>query len=199
MLENGRGGGRLAVEELVAAGHRVHRCHDPGAPTFPCRGIDDPSKCPLDGPLDVALLVRHHIHPHPSVLEDGVACAIRAGVPLVEQGPDILDPYTPWVTSRVGREPLGRACEEAVATAFDPIVKDVLRRCGVVLEAAHIDPERIGCRMELVWPRLIVHIDVPGPVSKRLREALAIRALDAVQAGRRSYRKINVQVHEVEA
>jgi len=198
VLENGRGGARLAVEELEAAGHRVHRCHDPAAPTFPCRGIEDRSACPLEGPVDVALLVRHHIHPHPSALEDGVSCAIRAGVPLVEQGPDILDPYAPWVTTRVGGEPVSVACERAIAAAFDPIVDDVLRRCAVVLDSVGVDPRRVSCRMEILWPRLIVHIDVPGPVSTGLREALAVRALDAVQAGRRSYSTINVRVHELE-
>lgn len=197
VLENGRGGARLATEELEAAGHRVHRCHDPAAPTFPCRGIDDPTDCPLEGPIDVALLVRHHIHPHPSALEDGVACAIRAGVPLVEQGPDILDPYAPWLTARVGHRPLAQVCEQAVTTAFEPIVDDVLRRCAVVLDAAGVDPDQVTCHIELQWPRLVVHVNVPGPVTKGLREALAVRALDAVQAGRRAYRKINVQVHEV--
>jgi hypothetical protein len=59
--------------------------------------------------------------------------------------------------------------------------------------------ERVSCRIELVWPRLLVHLDVPGPVSKGLREALAVRALDAVQAGRRSYSTVNVQVHEIES
>lgn len=198
VLENGRGGARLATEELEAAGHRVHRCHDPAASTFPCVGIDDRSECPLEGPVDVALLVRHHIHPHPSALEDGVACAIRAGVPLVEQGPDILDPYAPWLTTRVGREPVAVACERAVTTAFEPVIEDVLRRCAVVLETAGIDTTRVTCQMELMWPRLIVHIEVPGPVSKGLREALAVRALDAVQASRRAYSTINVQVRELE-
>lgn len=199
VLENGRGGARLAVEELEAAGHRVHRCHDPAAPTFPCRGVDDRSECPLEGPIDVALLVRHHIHPHPSALEDGVACAIRAGVPLVEQGPDILDPYAPWLTTRVGSEPVAAACERAIDSAFEPIVDDVLRRCAVVLDSAGVDPSRVTCRMQLLWPRLVVHINVPGPVTTGLREALAVRALDAVQAGRRSYSTINVRVHELEA
>lgn len=189
----------MATEELVAAGHRVHRCHDPAAPSFPCRGLDDPSECPLEGAIDVALLVRHHVHPHPSPLEDGVACAIRAGVPLVEQGPEILDPYTPWVTARVGHESVAAACEQAVVTAFEPIADDVLQRCAVVLEAAGMSAEGVECRLELEWPRLIVHIDVPGPAAKGLREALAVRALDAVQAGRRSYDKVNVQVHEVRA
>jgi hypothetical protein len=199
VLENGRGGARVVAEELEAAGHRVHRCHDPAAPTFPCRGIDDAADCPLQGPIDVALLVRHHIHPHPSALEDGVACAIRAGVPLVEQGPDILDPYAPWVTTRVGREPVAAACERAIEVGFEPVVEDVLRRCAVIVDGAGLDMERVSCRIELVWPRLLVHIDVPGPVSKGLREALAVRALDAVQAGRRSYSTVNVQVHEIES
>lgn len=144
-------------------------------------------------------LPEHRLTRHDQGMEDGVACAIRAGVPLVEQGPDILDPYGPWVTTRVGSEPVAAACERAIDTAFEPIVEDVLRRCAVVLDSAGVETSRVTCRMELLWPRLVVHIDVPGPVTTGLREALAVRALDAVQAGRRSYSTINVRVHELEA
>jgi hypothetical protein len=196
VLENGPGGARDAIDELEAAGHRVHRCHELGAASFPCRGVVDPSDCPLEGPIDVALLVRHHVHPQPSPLEDGVACALKAGVPVVEEGPGILDPYDPWITGRVEGTTVVQACENAVAAAFQPLVDDVLARCALVLSTAGIDPTEVSCRMELAWPRLLVHLEVPGPVSRGVREALAVRALDAVRATRRTFDTVNVQVHE---
>lgn len=198
VLENGPGGARDAIDELEAAGHRVHRCHELGAASFPCRGVVDPSDCPLEGPVDVALLVRHHVHPQPSPLEDGVACALKAGVPVVEEGPGILDPYDPWITGRVEGTSVVQACEAAVAAAFQPLVDDVLARCGLVFGTAGIDATQVTCRMELAWPRLLVHLDIPGPVTRGVREALAVRALDAVRATRRTFDTVNVQVHDMQ-
>lgn len=199
VLENGPGGARDAIDELEGAGHRVHRCHELGAASFPCRGVVDPSDCPLEGPIDVALLVRHHVHPQPSPLEDGVACALKAGVPVVEEGPGILDPYAPWITGRVEGTSVVQACEAAVAAAFQPLVEDVLARCALVLGTAGIDATQVTCHMELAWPRLLVHLEVPGPVSRGIREALAVRALDAVRATRRTFDTVNVQVHEMQS
>jgi len=84
-----------------------------------------------------------------------------------------------------------RALQRAVAR-----VDDVLARCALVVSTAGIDPTQVSCRMELAWPRLLVHIEVPGPVSRGVREALAVRALDAVRATRRTFDTVNVQVHE---
>ena len=185
-----------AADELERAGHRVHRCHDAGEPAFPCRGIADAADCPLDGPIDVVLVVRPHVHPNPSVLEDGVACAIRAGVPVVEDGSSILDPFAPWVTSRVGDGSVTEACEQAAALGYEPVVEDILRRCAPVLDAAGVDPASATCSIELVWPRLQVHVEVPAALSSGQREALAVRALDAVRSGRRTYEKVDVKVHD---
>lgn len=198
VLENGPGGARAAIEQLEAAGHRVHRCHDAGQPSFPCRGVVDAASCPLDGPIDVALIVRHHVHPQPSPLEDGVSCALRAGIPVVEEGPSIRDPYEPFITSRVTGTSVAEACEEAVAIGYRPLTEDILARCGPLFASSGIDTAQVGCHVELAWPRLLVHIEVPKPVSSGTREALAVRALDAVRAGRRTFGTVNVQVHAPE-
>jgi hypothetical protein len=68
---------------LTVAGHRVWRCHHDGDPAFPCRALAT-GTCPIDDPgIDVAVTVRkpHAVDPTPT--EDGVACALRARVPLV--------------------------------------------------------------------------------------------------------------------
>src|SRR3546814_9180958 len=64
--------------------------HEPGEPAFPCKGLVDPSSCPLEGHIDVALLVRPRIAPRPTAVEDGVTCALRAGVPLVEDRKSVV-------------------------------------------------------------------------------------------------------------
>lgn len=202
VLENGPGSAREAVAALEAAGHRVHRCHEPGEAPFPCKAVLDPAACPLHGPIDVALLVRHHVHPQPSPLEDGISCAIRAGVPVVEEGPGILDPYEPYITMRLdssSRRSVAEVCEEAVQVAQRPLSDDILRRCSLLFTSAGIDAGAVRCHMETRGSRLIVHLDVPGQVSNGIREALAVRALDAVRATRRTYGAVNVQVHEAPA
>jgi hypothetical protein len=102
-----------AEAALVAAGHRVHRCHEPGGHGFPCVGVIDPAACPLDRGVDVALLVRRRVAPRPTPWEGGVSCVIRAGVPLVEAGPDVLDPFERWVVARSDGD-VGQACRRAL-------------------------------------------------------------------------------------
>jgi hypothetical protein len=93
MIESRRGVAAWAVHALEAEGHRIRRCHDEDSSGFPCRGVIDPADCPLAAHADIALLVRDRVAPHPTALEQGATCAIRAGVPLIEAGPITLDPY----------------------------------------------------------------------------------------------------------
>jgi hypothetical protein len=126
VIESHRGTATDAAHALEAAGHRVGRCHDPDSRGFPCRGVVDPSSCPLAARPDLALLVRSHVEPRPTPLEQGVSCALRAGVPLVEAGPATLDPYDPWLAARVRwADDVVGACE-AVASAAGPGVEQAL-------------------------------------------------------------------------
>ena len=85
LLENRPGAGEIEQAALEEAGHRVHRCHPAGDREFACVGIVDGGTCPLDGQIDVTLLVRRGVSPRPTPFEDGVRCAIRHGTPIVEQ------------------------------------------------------------------------------------------------------------------
>ena len=195
VLEHRRGAARSAVDELEAAGHRVHTCHEAGEPVFPCRAVVDPATCPLKGPVDVALVVRHHSHPTTSALESGVSCALRLGVPVVEDGPSALDPFEPWITARVGTESVIKACERAVELSSDPVLADIAQRCAPLLAEHGLDPSTLTGALELIWPRLQVHLNLSEPTAPGMREAIAVRALDAIRAGRRSYGKVNVHVN----
>ena len=90
-----------AAETLEAAGHRPHLC-SVGPDPFPCDGLADPGRCPLNRHMDVALLAQSGTaEPLGSV--PGVTCALRARVPLVEQGPTGPgDPYAPWLAAPAG-------------------------------------------------------------------------------------------------
>ena len=50
--------GEGAARTLTDAGHRVHRCHEPGDTGYACVGIHTGGECPLDGHVDAAVLVR---------------------------------------------------------------------------------------------------------------------------------------------
>lgn len=92
-------------QDLAAAGHEVVRCHEPGAPSFPCAGLVDHAACPLEStPVDVALLVRDPIDERPTHREAGVSCAMRARVPVIEPKRDdpVADPFAGFVTTFEG-------------------------------------------------------------------------------------------------
>lgn len=115
VIESHQGAAAPASDDLAAAGHRVHRCRDDRSHGFPCRGVVDPDACPLAAQTDVALVVRWRIDPRPTELEQGVTCALRARVPLVEAGPAALDPYAPYLAGRVDGDVVAMC--EAASTA----------------------------------------------------------------------------------
>ena len=182
---------------LEAAGHRVHRCHEPGEPGFPCKAVVDTETCPVDAHVDVALVVRPRIAPRPTSMEDGVSCAIRAGLPVVEQGTDVLDPFAPWVTRRVHRdEDVVAACEQAVEFADAPLRREVLRRTAQLLAGAGIAEADVTVHVVHDGPNLEVHLQLPGAPDRRLEHALSVRVLDAVRtAVKRTVGNTGVYVH----
>jgi hypothetical protein len=195
VLENRPRAAEPAVAALEAAGHRVHRCHDPGDRGFPCRGVAAPELCPMEGSIDVALVVRHDVTPRPTALEDGVSCAIRSRVPLVEDGSDLLDPFDPWLAERVGPDQdVVAACVAAASSAYEPLKATVIERIDRLLVAGRIDPEGVTCEIERDGLSLRVHLRVPAEVDDALAQALAVRTLDAVRVSGRTYGRIDVQV-----
>lgn len=168
---------------LETAGHRVHRCHEPGAPSFPCKALIHAEDCPLDAHVDVALLVRSRISPRPTAVEDGVGCAIRAGIPVVEQGSDVLDPFAPWITRRIHRDDdVVAAVEQAVEFADAPLRREVLRRIAQLLHGAGMSESDVTVRVVHDGPGMEVHLELPGEPDRRLEHALSVRVLDALRS-----------------
>jgi hypothetical protein len=181
VLESDQDTASAAIHQLQLAGHRVHRCHEPGLPAFPCNGLADDRTCPLAGHVDVALLVRAHVRPSPTPLEDGVGCAIRAGVPIVEEGPDVFDPFAPWVIERVDDDVVA-ACESAAVRRFEPLVREIRDRVDLMLARRGLDASSVSCEVEHDGTRLCVTLRGSG-LGEALRQALAVRVLDGVRAG----------------
>jgi hypothetical protein len=195
VLESEPGAACTAVTALRRAGHRVHRCHEPGLGSFPCNGLLDAKTCPLAAHVDVTLLVRSHVSPTPTPFEDGVSCAIRAGVPLVEAGPEVLDPFEPWVSVRAGGHDLVAACETAALRRLEPLLLAIRDRIDLLLARRAVDPATVDCHVERDGHRMRVRL-TGADFDSRLRQALAVRVLDGVRAGRAMVGDVDVVFEE---
>jgi hypothetical protein len=172
LLEAGPGDGTTDALHLEDAGHHVHRCfdaHTAGSvhPSgwVPCRALTA-GDCPLDGSIDVALLARRGVTPRPGPREAGVRCAVRSGVPIVEDGGDLLDPFAQWISRRTDDIGVVAACEAAATEAFAPVVDRLRTVSSVLLADLDVDPSGIdaafevdGDQLELRRVVLALHVD----------------------------------------
>ena len=205
LIEARTGDGAADADRLHAAGHRVHRCygqaqHTAGPPTSEtaslCTGVVD-GDCPLDHGIDVALLVRKRIARRPTATEAGVSCALRAGIPVVENGPDIFDPFEPWLTARANGGDVATTCVEAVEKGFEPLRSAIGSRIHDVLQGAGIDPRTVIASIAYDHPRLTVALRGPK-VSTSVQQALGVRVLDAVRGSGRTYGQVDVHYEPVD-
>jgi hypothetical protein len=192
ILESHAGAADRAAAQLEAEGHTVHRCHDGDGQAFPCVGVTTPHGCPIDQQVDVALLVRRGVGPAPTPLEDGVPCALRSGIPVVEDGTDLLDPYAEYITTRVGvDESLADACERAVVEAMEPLEAEVAAALVPFLESNGMQAGDCEVRLEPRGDLLRIHLHA-GDLSPTLTGQLSVKAVDTVRAMRRTWPSIEV-------
>jgi hypothetical protein len=161
MLESEPGIARDHEARLTEAGHEVVRCHEPGAPSFPCAGLPDVSGCPLEQQaVDVALLVRDPIDERPTHREAGVACALRARVPVLQPAGQSTEPFAGHVSTFDGDivEALALAADgggEGHAQAVHEHLVATAAAEGVDASAIRVRARREGRRLALV-------VDVPA-------------------------------------
>jgi hypothetical protein len=186
----------VAVRALEAAGHRVHRCYDDPDAAGPCRGLASPPDCPVDGSVDVALVVRPGHSEAPAHFEEGVSCAVRAHVPVVELGADEAEPFRPWITTRVPEGgDVAEACADAIAESFTPVRAEVQGRIARLLRTYSIEMTDVAIRFEPRRGGLDVHLDLPVAVPRGVEQALAVRVLDALRGSGRTFGRVDVHVH----
>jgi hypothetical protein len=183
-----------AEQELAEAGHVVLRCHEPGEPTFPCRGLVDESTCPLHSHvIDVALTVRSRVRSQPAPSEDGVRCALMSRVPLVVAGPSALDPYDGLETRALDRTYDVVATCEAAAAAELP---GHARRAEVVLADTFGAGRASAAKVSVIRRGGMLRVLVTGldDVTHEERRAAVVRIVGAVRAFDRAARTIDVVV-----
>ena len=168
---------------LADAGFDVRRCHEPGAPAFPCANLAG-GDCPLSlpGGVDVVVDVRTHPWPLPTGREIGVTCALRARVPVVvvtSSG----HPFESWATATVppGTD-LAEACEDAIAAGLEEARAAVVDAVAAVFATHGLAGTPASVRLERRLGRLHATIEaaVPRPVAgmAATRAAVAIRRFD---------------------
>jgi hypothetical protein len=197
LLESHPGVGDASARVLAEAGHRIHRCHHAGDAGYACVGMTGDAPCPIDGHVDAAVVVRAPGSEAPTPHEDGVRCAVRSHVPVVEVGEKDGDPYAGWVTLRSEERSLSAACTTAVQLARQPLIDAVLTRIAPLVRNAGLDPDAAACRIEVRWPDMDVEVLLPGPVDRRLEQAVGVRCYDALRADTASFRTVNVTTRTI--
>jgi len=168
-----------AVRALVAAGHTVRRCHEPGAEPFPCAALAG-SPCPaLELGVDVAVTVRSRSVDRPTLLEDGVACALRSHIPVVVAGEvDGPSPYSDWAATVVRRDEVVEACERAATAPLRRHTSVASAEFARALRTGGFDASDSHAEVFRRHGRLRAVLD-PGVVLDRRAADLAVRRVMA--------------------
>lgn len=198
VLESDPGVARLSIDDLEAAGHRVHRCHEAGDAAFPCAGLAS-DRCPLESePVDVVVTVRAHVRPGPTPLEDGVACALRRHLPVVVTGRTALNPFEELGAVEGGGTGIVAACERAASgtqpaheARANETLRSVLDHAGEGASPARASVRRISGRLNVV-------LRIDPSMSKRTRNIAAVRVTGALRAFDRYVDSIDVSFEESE-
>lgn len=178
------------VDALTDAGIEVARCHEPGRPSFPCKGLDSHHECPLDESAISAVVARSG---EPGDLDAevgaGASCALRQYVPLVLIGDREHSPLSPFAASFADdpsevvdavqaavAAPLPRH-EETARTMFRQVLD--LHDLYDVLASARVTRDGRGVRVTLRASE-----SIPSTVAEVacVRVAGAIRAIDTSSA-----------------
>jgi len=186
-----------AIQRLEDSGHVTVQCHDEREPVFPCKGVT--ARCPLDdGRVDVALAVRNHAWPRPTVFDRGVTCALRDAVPVVVAGAVALNPYDEWAAAVIGRDADVVETVERVAlaptTVPEAVACDTLR-AGLVASGVPAWSARLA-RAEVAKQagRIAIALFMPPGVTAWTAQNVASYVVTAVRANDRRARVIDLRI-----
>lgn len=193
VLESHDGVADAVAKKLEAAGHELFRCHEAGAANFPCAALVEGGACPLDAGIDVAVTARSR-SPWPTAREDGVACALRAGVPVVEVNDGTPSPFAGRTLPECAD--VVTSCETAARTRFEPLERDVVRRLAPLAARKGVALDDLSCEVHKRDGSLEVRVVGP-PVPMALQQAFSVRVLDAVRVARLPHGEVSVAYRTV--
>lgn len=87
-------------------------------------------------------------------------------------------------------------CEAAADASLGDLRREILRLATPILLGAGIPPSEARCRLEADTTRLHVRYNLPVAVTSGVKQALAVRVLDAVRGAGRTYGPVAVTVHD---
>jgi hypothetical protein len=191
VLESEVGAAEVAIAQLRRSGHEVHRCHESGERGFECAALHGES-CPLDEqPIDVVLDVRTRSSRFPTMLEDGVSCALRRHLPVVVSGHTSTHPFTSFPVVEGGRD-IVDTCERAAVGPMaghegiaQRALDETVQRTLPEAEASRADVRRRA-------GGLAVTLRFPPTTPARVRAMASVRVAGALRAFDRSARGIDV-------
>lgn len=189
VLEAERGAAAGAAAQLEAEGHQVARCHEAGAPAFPCAGMHDGGSCPLESePVDVALVVRSpecHAVPEASdpAGEDGARCALRHHVPLVVAGAVERSPHTPFAAVVTpSADDVGPAVRAAAEAPLPRHIAAATAAFEQALVVHGIDPRGADVDVRRNGGQLLVTLVPPIPLEQAVVDMASVRVVGVVRA-----------------
>jgi hypothetical protein len=183
LVESVDGVGAPDAARLEQAGHEVARCFDAGTgPDGMCVAWNG-KNCPLDDGIDAAIVVRDVEAGRPTAREDGVRCAARAGVPVVEVGRSAGDPFASFLAGRADADDVVEAAVEAAAGPLHELERAIVGRVDIAVRRAELDPATVQCRAHRNGSALDVRVEMAGggELTQAQKEAIAVRAFDAVR------------------
>lgn len=198
VLEAEPGAAADAVQELEAHGHAVVRCHEEGRPAFPCAGLAGGGDCPLEvGGVDVAVTVRRHARSAPTPSEDGIACALRARVPVVVAGESMYNPYSVLGGVTVGTDDLANAIAEVVRDARPEHSRVALEALRASLEVNGVTTEGANARVWRTRTGLHAVLELDESASPWVRDIVAVRVTGALRTYDAGAPQIDVSIAPV--
>lgn len=184
-----------AIGSFEAAGHRVHRCHEPSAPAFPCVGLV--SGCPLENcTIDLLVAVRTHVRPTPTAGEDGVTCGLRRGIPVAVVGQSLMNPFERFGATAVAGE-LVASCEQIAGSRRVADEEVAIETVLATLGHEHLTTDRVTVSVERRDGRLHVQVWVPPEVPERVRQHLAVRVVGRLREHNRHAAGIDISVFDL--
>lgn len=187
---------RRVGRDLEAAGHTITRCHDEGAPAFPCRAVIDGERCPLESEdVQVAVAVRLQEEPagH-SPEEDGIRCALRHRVPVVLAGAAAESPYAEWAARSCDLDHVVETVETVAESPLAQHSRAATRSFRAVLAQHDFDPVPASATVTRSGRDLKVTLSYPGDLDRRVAEMASVRVVGAIRDVDPYASKIDVDV-----